>query len=278
MNRIKTISRRLVRRPMGLISLALVALMILVALVSLIWTPYDPFAVNPAESWAPFSAKHPLGADSLGRDILSRLMTGSQITLLTAFCSVAFATVFGLLLGGLIVFAPRPIAVLLERMVDLMVAFPTLLIAMIIATATKGATWGLIVAIGIGSISTITRTILPELRRSIRSDHVTLARTSGAGPWWLLRAHIFPDVAATLLIRMTQLLGVATLAEAGLSYLGLGAPPPEPSWGRMLADHQNQIYSRPEVLVAPAVVIVIAILAFNLLGDALRDAMDARED
>lgn len=278
MNRIKTVSRRLVRRPMGMISLVLVALMILVALVSLIWTPYDPSAVNPAESWAPFSAKHPLGADALGRDILSRLMTGSQITLLTAFCSVALATVFGLLLGGLIVFAPRPIAVLLERMVDLMVAFPTLLIAMIIATATKGATWGLIVAIGIGSISTITRTILPELRRSIRSDHVTLARTSGASPWWLLRAHIFPDVAATLLIRMTQLLGVATLAEAGLSYLGLGAQPPEPSWGRMLADHQNQIYSRPEVLVAPAVVIVIAILAFNLLGDALRDAMDARED
>lgn len=269
--------RRVLARPIGVLGLALVALVMLVALTSLVWTPHDPLAINPSASWAPFSAEHPLGADALGRDTLSRVMAGSQITLATAVLSVALAAVLGVLLGGLIVFSPAALSSLLERVVDLMVAFPTLLIAIMIATATGGATWGVIVAIGLGSVSTICRTILPELRRSIRSDHVMLARSSGAGPGWLLVHHILPEIGSTLLVRMTQLLGVATLAEAGLSFLGLGAPPPEPSWGRMLAENQSQIYARPEVLAVPAAVIVITIFGFNLLGDALRDAMDARE-
>jgi len=277
-SRSRVVLRRVWRRPTGKFAIIFITCMVIVSLISFIWTPYDPYAVDPAESWAPWSARHIFGADALGRDIASRLMVGANLTLFTTLAAVTIASVAGLLLAGLIAFSSRPVGKLLERGVDLLIAFPTLLIALILATATGGTQWGLALAIGIGSISTITRTILPELRRSMRSDHVTLAVTSGASRWWLLDAHILPDVAATLLIRMTQLLGIATLAEAGLSYLGLGAPPSVPSWGRMLAEHQEQIYSRPQVLAAPAALIILAILSFNLLGDALRDALAVREE
>lgn len=273
-----TVLRKLLRNPIGLLGLFMVGLVVATVLVSLVWTPYDPLGQNVPERWAPWSLDHLFGTDALGRDTFSRIMAGSRVSVLTALLAVALATVLGVAIGGLLVFLPRGISSALERLVDLAVAFPTLILAVIIATFAQGSTWGMVLAIGLGSTSTITRTILPELRRSTRTDHVMLARTSGAGPLWLLRRHIMPEVVSTLLVRATQLLGVAVMAEAGLSYLGLGTPPPAPSWGRMLAEHQSQIYSRPEVLAVPALVIVWTTLGFNLLGDALRDALDSRSE
>ncbi|MBO1030940.1 ABC transporter permease [Tessaracoccus sp. SD287] len=273
-----TVLRKLLRQPIGVAALVMVGLVVLTVLVSLVWTPHDPLAIDVSNRWAPWSATHPLGTDALGRDTASRIMLGSQVTVTTAVLAVALATALGVPLGALLVFLPPGLSSALQRLVDLMVAFPTLVLAVIIATFAEGSMWGVVLAIGLGSVSTIIRTILPELRRSRSTDHVMLARTSGAGPLWLTWKHILPEVTATLLVRTTQLLGVAALAEAGLSYLGLGTPPPSPSWGRMLAEHQQQIYTRPEVLAAPALVIVWTTLGFNLLGDALRDALDTRSE
>ncbi|MGA4508098.1 ABC transporter permease [Propionibacteriaceae bacterium G1746] len=273
-----TTLRKLLHNPIGVLALVMTGVVVLTVLVSLVWTPHDPLGVNVPLRWSSPSLEHPLGTDALGRDTLSRIMAGSRVTVTTSVLAVALATVVGVAIGALLVFLPRGLSSALERLVDLSVAFPTLILAVIIATFAGGSMWGVVAAIGLGSTSTITRTILPELRRSVRTDHVLLARTSGAGPLWLLGRHILPEVTPTLLVRMTQLLGAAALAEAGLSYLGLGTPPPAPSWGRMLAEHQSQIYTRPEVLAVPALVIVWTTLAFNLLGDALRDALDSRSE
>lgn len=267
---------RLARNPAGLFGLIVSAALLLIASLSLIWTPADPLQVHPASSWAPPSAEYPLGADSLGRDIASQMMVGSQITLLAAIGATAVAVLVGLTLAALIAFAPRWLATLIERVVDIWVAFPTLIIALILVTAFRGSTLAAVVAIGLGSATAVTRTILPELRRAMSSDHVLLAVAAGARADWLLARHILPAVTPTLIVRTTQIMGVAALAEAGLSYLGLGTPPPTPSWGRMLASYQQQIYTRPEVLAVPAIAIVLAILGFNLLGDGLRDVLDVR--
>ena len=267
---------RLTRNPAGLVGLIVTCALVAIAVISLAWTPADPLAVNPTESWAGPSAQFPLGADSLGRDIASQMMVGSRITLLAAVGSTAVAVFIGLGLAALIAFAPRLMATLVERVVDIWVAFPTLILALILATAFRGSTLSAVLAIGLGSATAVTRTILPELRRAMGSDHVLLAVAAGARAPWLLGRHILPAVTPTLIVRTTQIMGVAALAEAGLSYLGLGTPPPTPSWGRTLSSYQDQIYTRPEVLAVPAIAIVLVILGFNLLGDGLRDVLDVR--
>lgn len=267
---------RLLKNPSGLAGIILLGFVALTFLVSLVWTPYSATAVDPSASWAAPSADHWLGGDKLGRDIFTHLLLGSQVTVITCLAAAAIALVLGLILAGIIQFAPGPISRLTERATDVLIAFPTLIVALILVTATGGSILSSILAIGIGSATTVTRTIMPELRRAASSDYVLLAKAAGAGPWWLLTRHIFPTVTPTLLVRTTQIMGVAALAEAGLSYLGLGAPLETPTWGRMLSAYQEQIYSRPEILVIPSLAIIITILGFNLLGDGLRDVLDPR--
>lgn len=266
---------KLVKNPSGAVGLALLGIVAVFFLVSLVWTPYGVSEMTGA-SWEGPSSSHLLGTDKLGRDILTHLLVGSQVTVLTCVAASLIALLLGLILAGIIEFAPRIIALVTERMTDVLVAFPTLIIALILVTATGGSIWSSILAIGIGSATTVTRTILPELRRAASSDYVLLAKAAGAGPWWLLTRHIFPSVTPTLLVRTTQIMGIAALAEAGLSYLGLGAPLPTPTWGRMLSSYQEVIYTHPAILAIPSLAIVITILGFNLLGDGLRDVLDPR--
>lgn len=267
---------KLSKNPSGVAGMILLGIVVAAFIMSFIWTPYSVSAINPYDPWAPVSTDHVFGTDKLGRDIFSLVILGSRITLLTCLGSAVIAFILGLALAALIGFGPRPVSALTERMVDVLIAFPTLIVALILVTAFQGSMLAATCAIGIGSATAVTRTILPELRRAIASDYVLLATSSGAGPWWLFTRHIIPSVTATLIVRMTQIMGIAALAEAGLSFLGLGTPPPTPSWGRMLATYQDQIYTRPEVLAFPAFAIIIVILGFNLLGDGLRDVIDPR--
>lgn len=270
--------RRLVRNPAGLLGLIITCAVFAMFLASFVWVPYGPQDVNPADSWARPSARHLLGADKLGRDVFSLLVLGSRVTVATSAGAVVIAVTLGLLIAGVIAFAPRWCASLTERLTDVAIAFPTLIIALILATAFSGSALGSIVAIGLSSATSVTRTILPELRRAAASDHVLLATAAGARPGWLLTRHIVPALTPTLLVRATQVMGVAALAEAGLSYLGLGTAPPTPSWGRMLSAFQTQVYERPGALAVPAIAIVLVILGFNLLGDGLRDVLDPRSE
>ncbi|MDO5025753.1 MAG: ABC transporter permease [Trueperella sp.] len=244
--------------------------------VSFIWVPYDTSKVDPASSWAPVSAQHWLGADKLGRDIFSLMILGSRVTVYISLGAAVIALVLGVIISAAIVYSRYSIAVIIERLTDVWIAFPTLVIAIIIVTAFGGSTVSSMVAIGLGSTPVVARTILPELRRAASADYTLLSVASGAKLPWLLWWHIFPTITPTLIVRVTQIMGTAALAEAGLSYLGLGTPISTPSWGRMLSEYQQYIYTHPGVLLIPGIAIVAVIIGFNLLGDGLRDVLDPR--
>lgn len=267
---------RLLTHRTGRIGLILVALVVLAALVSLVWTPYDPLAVDAVNRWLPSSSTHLLGTDSLGRDLFSTLLVGAQVTLLSTVLASLIAGVLGVLVALLIALAPRVLSAVLQRFVDVMIAFPTLVLAIVLVTSFGRSTWVASLAIGLGAAVVITRTILPEIRRSLVSDYVLLADASGASTWRVMTRHVLPNVGATIVVRITQIMAMAALAEAGLSYLGFGTPAPTPSWGRTLADLQTQVLIRPEVLIAPSLAIIAVVMGFNLLGDGLRDALDPR--
>lgn len=262
------------RSAQGVVGLAFVSLFVATVVVSLIWTPYDPQTVDVSGAWQPVSARHWLGTDSMGRDQFSRLLVGAQVTAVAIIVATGVAAVIGTAVAFAIAPAPALLQAFGQRAVDIAIAFPTLVIAILLVTGFGASTLVAGIAVGLSSAVVVTRTVLPELQRSLASDYALLARAGGAGTWWVLTRHALPNLAPTLLVRLTQIMGGAALAEAGLSYLGFGTPSPTPSWGRWLADMQTQILLRPQALIAPAVAIVMVVLGFNLLGDALRDALD----
>jgi peptide/nickel transport system permease protein len=273
----RVVLRTLVRTRTGLIGLILVGLVVAVALVSLVWTPYDPTAINPTQEWlGPFRGGHLLGTDDLGRDILSQLMVGAQTTLLVSVGAAAIAGVLGLLLAVAAASTPRRVGEPIARLTDLLVAFPALLLAIILAAVYGGSTLTAVVAIGIGAAVQIARVTRTEIGRIIEADYVLAARAAGASRLRIIRRHVLPNVASTIIVQLSLIMALAALAEAALSYLGYGTPAPTPSWGRMLQELQTYIQVHPLVVVWPGVAIAGTVLGFNLLGDGLREASDPR--
>ena len=266
----------LLRNPSGLVGVLLVAVVVAAALMSLLWTPHDPLIVDPAAGWLAPSASHLLGTDALGRDSFSALLVGAQVTLGSALLATAVAAALGLPLAAIIELTPPMLSAFLQRFVDIMIAFPTLILAVILVTSFGSSTWTAAVAVGLGASVVVARTVAPELRRARSSDYALLATAAGASSGRIMLHHVLPNAGSTIVVRLTQILAGSALAEAGLSYLGFGTPAPTPSWGRTLAEMQPQIMTRPEVLLAPALCIVIVVLGFNLLGDGLRDILDPR--
>jgi len=266
----------LLRNPSGLVGAVLVAVVATAALLSLVWTPYDPLAVDPTAGWLAPSAAHLLGTDALGRDSFSALLVGAQVTLGSALLATTVAAILGLPLAAFIELTPSVVSSFLQRFIDIMIAFPTLILAVILVTSLGSSTWTAAIAVGLGASVVVARTVAPELRRARASDYSLLALAAGASSGRIMLHHVIPNAGSTIIVRLTQVLAGAALAEAGLSYLGFGTPAPTPSWGRTLAEMQPQIMTRPEVLLAPALCIMIVVLGFNLLGDGLRDTLDPR--
>ena len=246
----------------------------LVALVSLVWTPFDPVSVDARNRWSDPSWPHVLGTDGNGRDILSLLMAGARTTVTVAVGAGIVASLLGLALASLGALAPRWVRESVAVLVDVLVAFPVLIIAMMI-TAVWGGSLGVVLwSVGIGFGVTIARVTRPELRRVLQSDFVVAGRASGLTPAQNLVRHLFPNVAPVFIVQLSWGMAVAVLAEAGLSYLGFGAPITQPSWGVLLSDLQAYISVHPLAVVWPGLAITLTVLALNLLGDALRDAAD----
>ena len=268
--------RRALRHPSFVLGGAMVLLLLLCAVLSLFWSPYPVGDIDIPNKLALPSAAHWLGTDSLGRDIGTLLLAGCQTSLLVGFIAVGMGLGVGVPLGLLASARRGWVEEVIMRASDFTFAFPALLSA-IMLTAIYGP--GLvisIVAIGIFNIPVFARITRGAANAVWSRDFTAAARASGKGPLSITLSHVLPNIASVLIVQSSIQFAIAILAEAALSYLGLGTQPPQPSWGRMLNEAQSQMFQAPMLAVYPGVAIALAVLGLNLMGDGLRDVLDPR--
>lgn len=269
------LSRSFRPHPSLLAGAMLLALVLAPSLLSAVWTPWPPLRLDIIHRLAPPSAAHWLGTDPFGRDLLSILMVGARNSLIVGVAAIALAAIIGIPAGLAATGRGIP-AMAVSRATDLGLAFPPLLTAaMVVAVYGAGMT-GTILAIALFNVPAFVRLTRTQAASVLSRDFIAAARVAGRGRAAVLAVHVLPNIAGTLVVQATLALALAALSEAGLSYLGLGVPPPAPSLGRALADYQTRIFDDPLLVVAPGAVIALLVLGFNQLGDGLRDLLDPR--
>ncbi len=255
---------------------ALVALLIGAAALSLVWTPYAPAAIDVSHKLLAPSLAHWLGTDGLGRDVASEILAGARVSILVGLIAVGIGLVFGVALGLLAAAAKGVVEDAIMKLCDFTFAFPALLSA-IMLTATYGpGVVNAIVAIGVYNVPIFAKLTRATANGVLAREFTLAARAAGRGPLAIAFDHVLPNVAPALIVQATIQFAIAILAEAALSYLGLGAQPPQASWGRMLSDAQSWMYVAPRLAVFPGLAVALSVLGLNLLGDGLRDALDPR--
>jgi peptide/nickel transport system permease protein len=254
-------------------AVTITVLYLLIALFGPLVAPYDETAMVTLPRQAP-SAEHWFGTDEIGRDILSRLLVGARTALMVGGIAVSIGLGIGGIIGIVAAFFGGWLDAVLMRVVDVMLAFPGLLLALAVITALGPGLVNTMIAIGIGGIPGYARLMRGEALSLLERDFIAAARALGAGNLRLMARHLLPLSVSPLLVYSTAQLARAVLAEAGLSYLGLGVQPPDPSWGGMIASGQRYLFNAPFMAIFPGVAIIVLVFALNLLGDSLRDALN----
>lgn len=255
---------------------AITGVILLLALVSLVWTPYGPTAIDILHRLSGPTEAHPFGTDAFGRDILSMIMVGARNSLTVAVASVALGSLIGIPAGLLAAARGGWTEEVLMRGADLTFAFPALLTAVMITALRGPGAYTVMIAIGIFTAPVLARVTRAAAGVIWVQDFARAARALGRGKPAITAIHILPNILSVLIVQITIQLSLAILAEAALSFVGLGAQPPAPSWGRMLNDAQTYIYTDPFLTLFPGFAIALAVLGLNMLGDGLRDAFDLR--
>lgn len=266
--------RRPRRRSVTLvIGIVFVGIIVAIAALSLFWLPYEPSDTSGGRLEQP-SWQHWLGTDKLGRDLATQLMIGARIAIAVGCGAVAIGAVIGITIGLIAAFAKPWLDDTISATLDVLIAFPVLLLAMLIVAA-QGASLGTaILAIGIALSAVVARLTRILATQVLRSQYVTAARTSGTRVPGIIMQHVLPNIWPTLSVNLALQFGAAVLAEASLSYLGLGAPPPNASWGRLLQEAQATFTTAPAGAIAPGVALVVLVLGINFIADGLRDLAD----
>jgi len=274
--RARGFGRRALRHRSFVSGGVLVLLVLAAALVSLVWTPWPPYDIDIAARLKPPSAAHWLGTDALGRDVVSLLLVGARSTILVGVIAVGIGLTCGVCFGLTAAARRGWVAELIMRMSDFTFAFPAILSAIMLAAAIGPGMATSIIAIGIFQIPIFVRVTRGSANAVWAREFVLAARASGKGTFRITIEHVMPNILSVLIVQATIQFALAILAEAALSYLGLGTQPPQPSWGRMLNDAQTLLFQEPSLAVYPGAAIAIAVLGLNLLGDGLRDLLDPR--
>jgi peptide/nickel transport system permease protein len=252
-------------------------LVIVTALVSLVWTPSDPGRVEVANRFRPPTFPSALlGTDQVGRDVLSRIMAGAVSTLRVGVVTVIIALLLGVPLGAAAALYGGFAEDLIMRLADVLLAFPAILLALLFAAVFRPSAETAMAAIGLALVPVFARVVRGAGLQVLQQDYVTIVRTYGGTNFWIFVRHILPNVSSVLIVQATVAFAVSILAEAALSYLGLGTPPPTSSWGRMLSESQTYLNQAPLLALWPGASIALAVLGFNLLGDGLRDLLDPK--
>ena len=267
---------RALRHPSFLTGALLSLLLLLTALVSLVWQPYPPAEIDIPNKLAAPGAAHWLGTDSLGRDIASQLLVGAQNSIVVGVIAVGIGLCVGVALGCLAAARRGWVEEVVMRAADFTFAFPALLSAIMLGAIYGPGLLTGIVAIGIFNIPVFARITRGAANAVWSREYVLASRAAGFGPWRITLDHVLPNIASVLIVQATISFATAILAEAALSYLGLGTQPPQPSWGRMLNEAQTMLFQAPMLAVYPGVAIALSVLGLNLMGDGLRDLLDPR--
>jgi peptide/nickel transport system permease protein len=252
------------------------AVVVVVAAISLVWTPYDGNKMNPRQRLQGPTLSHPLGTDQYGRDTLSRVMTGAVNSIIVGLVTVAIGLTIGVLLGLASAYFGKLVDESIMRLSDLLFGFPAVLTAILITSILGPSMINAMLAIGIFYIPVFARLTRAVAMTVWEREFIAAARASGVSEWSITWRHVVPNILSPLLIQGTIQFAVAILAEAGLSYLGLGTQPPTASWGRMLNEAQTFMSMSAWMAIFPGVAIAWAVLGFNLLGDGLRDTLDPK--
>jgi peptide/nickel transport system permease protein len=269
--------RRFRRGPGAVVGAVVIAAIVLLAVFAPLIAPHDPLAQNVALGARGPAAGHPFGTDKLGRDVFARILFGARISIRIGFVAVGLAMTVGTVIGMVAGYAGRRVEAVLMGAMDVMLAFPSIILAIGITTILGPSIVNLMIAVGIVSVPVYARLARSSVLAVKENEYVEAARALGAGTPAILARHVLPNILAPLLVQATLGIATAELEAAGLSYLGLGARPPTPEWGAMLNDARDYWLSAPWALIFPGVSITVLVLGFNLLGDGLRDALDPKQ-
>lgn len=264
------------KRVQLVVGIVLVSLVVATALVSLVWTPFDPLHVVGGNRLQAPGWPHVLGTDGFGIDILSQLLVGARTTLLVGIVSVGVSAVLGVPLGMLAGQLGGWLDEVVMRTADVVYAFPALILAMLFASVWGASTITAMVAIGVSTVPAFARVARAATLQVMAADYVLAARVAGTSRLGIAVRHVGPNIAPVVGVQASVVFALAILAEAALSYLGLGTPRSVPTWGNMLRQAQDQLFTAPLQAVWPGLAIAVAVLGFNLLGDGLRDYLDPR--
>ena len=256
------------------VGLALVALLLLMALLGPWLSPYDPTLVNLDDRLLPASSAHWLGTDHLGRDVFSRLIVGTRLSLGSVVLTLGLVLILGVVIGGIAGVIGGKLDMFLMRLCDMFLTFPTLVLAFFLIALLGTGLTNVIIAIALSHWAWYARMVRGMVIAQRNRDYVLASRLAGASRLTRLRQHIMPNVVGQLLVLASMDIGHMMLHVSGLSFLGLGVSPPTPEWGVMINDSKEFIWTHPQLLLWPGLMIFLAVMAFNLLGDALRDRLD----
>ena len=266
---------RLLDSRLAVLGLVLAGIMVLTAILAPILAPYDPLAINITHRLQGPSLQHPFGTDNFGRDLLSRVLLGARLSLKVGAYVVAFTCFFGTIIGLIAGYYPR-LDNLIMRAMDALMAFPAILLAIAIMAALGPSELNVVIALGIVYTPRTARVVRGSVLTLKEQDFIEAARSAGAGDGRILFLHILPNCLSPLIVQATFIFAYAILAEAGLSFVGAGPPPPTPSWGNILSEGRSYMRVAPWITLFPGLAIAITVLGLNLAGDGLRDVLDPR--
>ncbi|WLD58118.1 ABC transporter permease [Salinispirillum sp. LH 10-3-1] len=272
----RLVYRRLKKNKVALWGGYLLLFLILVAIFGPYFTVHDPVRVNFSTRLLPPSAEFWLGTDHNGRDIFTRLIHGMRITLFVGFSSVLVGALIGVPLGIVSGFYGGAIDSVIMRVIDVLLAFPGILLAIALVSVLGGSISNVIIAVAVFSIPTFARVVRGSTLTIRKLEYIDAVRALGASDLRIIVKHVLPNILSPIIVQSTLRIAIAILVASSLSFLGLGAQPPSPEWGRMLSDGRNYMFDHPHVAFFPGLAIAIVVLAFNLFGDGLRDALDPK--
>ncbi|TNC48707.1 ABC transporter permease [Rubellimicrobium rubrum] len=269
-----TLRRVIFDRPATIFALVVVILFVLVAALAPLIAPYDPLAQSILDVNKPPSAAHPVGTDQFGRDVLSRLVYGSRNSLILGFVSPVLAAILGTFLGVVAGYFGGFVDRIVSRIIDLLLAFPELLLAILIAAVLGGGFWNVVAVLTVAFTPGFARVARASTLAVKQEPYIEAAVAVGLRTPMIILRHVVPNIAAPIVVLTTLWIASAIRLEASLSFLGIGTQPPNPSWGNIIRDGLNNLFGSPWPIIGAGALITLVVLAFNLLGDAVRDALD----